>query len=116
MIGILHRVHKNMICCRQPLEYAEWKKMVQAEGESFERQYQRYYVDELTRLKEQSEMYEKEIRAKEEDELRLIKKHPLLSLIKKVGLGAAGVMITTLGAVTAPIWLPPLVVYKVIDG
>ena len=103
-----------IVGCREKLDFEEWKKLVENEGQVLEEQYNSY-INDLEKFTAKSEYYRKELEAKQAEEDYLKKKHPVLWALKKGALGAAGVVVAAAGFVTAPIWLPPVLVSKVID-
>ena len=103
-----------IVGCRERLDFEEWKKLVENEVQVLEEQYNGY-INDLERFTVKSEYYRKALEAKQAEKDYLNKKHLVLWALKKGALGAAGVVVVAAGFVTAPIWLPPVLVSKVID-
>ena len=80
-----------IVGCRERLDFEEWKKLVENEGQVLEEQYNSY-INDLEKFTAKSEYYRKELEAKQAEEDYLKKKHPVLWALKK-------------GARVQPVWL-----------
>ena len=100
--------------CREEVTEEEWRQAVSEEEMAVNEAYQEF-TRQLEDANRKKERFKQELSEtmRRQDEMK--KKHPVLWRFRSAGLAVAGAIVGLAGIITSPIWLPPVIAFKIID-